>query len=112
LVIDLAVATRAHSAVLSTVWHFLRSQHTSFSTFYTHRQPFPTLVRVELMLIFLRLIAYRRRRDDFQLILLGLLLVVASGVYAGSPLFVVQMLVFARLRTRSAPVFRQSSITG
>lgn len=63
--------------------------------FYTHRQPFPTLVRVELILIFLRLIVYRRRREDFQLILLGLLLVVASGVYAGSPLFVVQMLVFA-----------------
>ncbi|MBP7142053.1 MAG: DUF3488 domain-containing protein [Opitutaceae bacterium] len=63
--------------------------------FYTHRQPFPTLVRVELMLIFLRLISYRRRRDDFQLILLGLLLVIASGVYGGSPLFVVQILTFA-----------------
>lgn len=63
--------------------------------FYTHRQPFPTLVRVELLLIFLRLIAYRRKRDDFQLIVLGLLLVIASGVYAGSPLFVVQILLFA-----------------
>ncbi|MBX7122858.1 MAG: DUF3488 and transglutaminase-like domain-containing protein [Opitutaceae bacterium] len=62
--------------------------------FYTYRQPFPTLVRVELMLIFLRLIAYRRSRDDFQLIVLGLLLVIASGVYAGSPLFVVQILLF------------------
>lgn len=63
--------------------------------FYTHRQPFPTLVRVELILIFLRLIAYRRKRDDLQLIVLGLLLVIASGVYAGSPLFVVQILLFA-----------------
>lgn len=60
-----------------------------------NRQPFPSLVRAELLLIVLRLIAYRRTREDLQLILLGLLLVVASGVYSASPLFVAQILAFA-----------------
>lgn len=61
---------------------------------YAHRQPLSSLVRLELMLLFSRLIAYRRRRDDLQLIVLGLLLLVVMGVYTASPLFAVQILAF------------------
>lgn len=62
--------------------------------FHSHRQPLPSLVRLELMLLFFRLISYRRRRDDLQLIILGLLLLVVMGVYTASPLFAVQLLAF------------------
>ncbi len=61
---------------------------------YAHRQPLSSLVRLELMLLFSRLIVYRRRRDDLQLIVLGLLLLVVMGVYTASPVFAVQIVAF------------------
>ena len=61
---------------------------------YETRQPLPSMVKLELMLLFYRLVSYRRRRDDLQLIVLGLFLVVVTGVLTVSPLFVVQLLAF------------------
>jgi len=61
---------------------------------YTSREPLPALVRVELMLILYRLISYRRRRDDLQLIVLGLFLVVIAGVLTVSLFFALQILAF------------------
>jgi len=61
---------------------------------YSSREPLPALVRVELLLILYRLISYRRRRDDLQLIVLGLFLVVIAGVLTVSLFFAVQILAF------------------
>lgn len=61
---------------------------------YAHRQPLPSMVKLELMLLLYRLLSYRRRRDDLQLILLGLFLVMVTGVLTVSPLFAVQILAF------------------
>lgn len=61
---------------------------------YTHRQPLPSMVKLELMLLLYRVITYRKRRDDLQLILLGLFLVIVTGVLTVSPLFAVQILAF------------------
>jgi len=61
---------------------------------YSSREPLPALVRVELMLILYRLVSYRRRRDDLQLIVLGLFLVVIAGVLTVSLFFAVQILAF------------------
>ena len=57
-------------------------------------QVLPPMVRLDLMLILYRIISYRQRRDDLQLIVLGLFLVVVTGVLTVSLAFAAQILVF------------------
>ncbi|MCF3650310.1 transglutaminaseTgpA domain-containing protein [Synoicihabitans lomoniglobus] len=58
------------------------------------REPLPALIRLDLTLIFYRLVTYRQRRDDLQLVLLGLFLVIVAGVITVSLSFVLQLLAF------------------
>ena len=57
-------------------------------------EPLPALIRLAMLLIFYRLITYRQRRDDLQLVLLGLFLIVVAGVITVSLSFAVQLLAF------------------
>jgi transglutaminase-like putative cysteine protease len=52
------------------------------------------LVRLDLLLLFYRSVMHRKRRDDLQLVILGLFLVVLAGVLTVSLFFVVQILAF------------------
>lgn len=54
----------------------------------------PALVRLGVWLLTYRQLAYRRRREDLQVLLLGLFLVVIAGVLTVSLLFAVQLLAF------------------
>jgi len=54
----------------------------------------PPMVHLDLMLIFYRGTSYRQRRDDLQLIILGLFLVVVAGVITVSLAFAVQIIAF------------------
>ena len=58
------------------------------------RDLLPALVRLTLLLLLYRLVTPRRRRDDMQLIVLGLFLVVVAGVLSVSIAFAVQILAF------------------
>ncbi len=55
----------------------------------------PATVRLDLLLLLYRTITYRRRRDDLQVIVLGLFLIVLAGVLTVSLTFAVQLLAFA-----------------
>jgi transglutaminase-like putative cysteine protease len=55
----------------------------------------PALVRMVTLLTLYRCLQYRRRREDLQLVLLCLFMIVLSGVLTLSLLFGVQILVFA-----------------
>lgn len=57
-------------------------------------QILPAMIRLDLMLILYRGMSYRQRRDDLQLIVLGLFLVVVAGVLTVSLAFAVQILAF------------------
>jgi hypothetical protein len=57
-------------------------------------QLLPAMVRLDLLLILYRGISYRARRDNLQLIVLGLFLVVMAGVITVSIAFAVQIVVF------------------
>lgn len=61
---------------------------------YLNREPLPAMIRLALMLVFYRAITPRRRRDDLQLIVLGLFLVVIAGVLSVSLAFALQIVVF------------------
>lgn len=52
------------------------------------------LVRVQLLLLGYRMLSYRKRRDDLQVVLLGLFLVVLTGVLTLSLGFAVQLFAF------------------
>lgn len=62
--------------------------------FYVNRDPLPAMIRLALMLVLYRTVTFRKRRDDLQLIVLGLFLVVVAGVISSSPAFAVQIVVF------------------
>lgn len=62
--------------------------------FYMNREPLPAMIRLAMMLVFYRAITPRKRRDDLQLIVLGLFLVVVAGVLSVSLAFAVQIVVF------------------
>ena len=62
--------------------------------FYLNREPLPAMIRLAMMLVFYRAITPRKRRDDLQLIVLGLFLVVVAGVLSVSLAFAVQIVVF------------------
>ncbi len=57
-------------------------------------QVLPPMIRLDLMLIFYRATSYRQRRDDLQLVVLGLFLVVVAGVITVSLAFAVQIIAF------------------
>jgi transglutaminase-like putative cysteine protease len=54
----------------------------------------PAIVRLDLMLLLYRGFSHRARRDDLQIVVLGLFLVVVAGVLTVSLLFAVQILIF------------------
>ncbi|MDB4384736.1 transglutaminaseTgpA domain-containing protein [Opitutaceae bacterium] len=57
-------------------------------------EPLPALIRLDLLLILYRLITYRQRRDDLQLVLLGLFLIIVAGVITVSISFAIQLIAF------------------
>ena len=62
--------------------------------YYAHGEFLPTLVRLDVLLLLYRACSYRRRREDLQLIVLGLFLVVMAGVITVSLVFAVQIVAF------------------
>ncbi|MDD2762670.1 MAG: transglutaminaseTgpA domain-containing protein [Opitutaceae bacterium] len=61
---------------------------------YSTAELLPALIRLDILLLLYRGISYRRKRDDLQLIILGLFLVMVAGVLTVSLAFAVQILVF------------------
>jgi len=57
-------------------------------------QLLPAIVRLDLLLLLYRGVSHRARRDDLQIIVLGLFLIVVAGVLTVSLLFAAQILVF------------------
>ena len=57
-------------------------------------QLLPSIVRLDLLLLLYRGVSHRARRDDLQIVVLGLFLVVVAGVLTVSLLFAAQILVF------------------
>lgn len=62
--------------------------------FYTHTEPLASMVRLDVLLLLYRACHYRRRREDLQLIVLGLFLIVMAGVITASLAFAVQIIAF------------------
>lgn len=54
----------------------------------------PSLVRLDILLLTYRNLGYRGRREDLQLIVLGLFLVIVAGVLSVSPTFAVHLLLY------------------
>jgi len=54
----------------------------------------PAMVRLDMLLLLYRGITYRQRRDDLQIIVLGLFLIVVAGVLTVSLTFAAQLLVY------------------
>jgi len=65
--------------------------------YYTFRELLPALVRLGILLVGYRACTHRQRRDDLQLILVSLLLVVTTGVLTVSIAFAGQIVVTAGL---------------
>ncbi|HEX2855645.1 MAG TPA: transglutaminaseTgpA domain-containing protein [Opitutaceae bacterium] len=55
----------------------------------------PAIVRLDVLLLLYRAIGYRTRREDLQIIVLGLFLIVVAGVLTVSLAFAVQIVAFA-----------------
>lgn len=62
---------------------------------YSAGQPVPTLMRVVVLLLLYRAVTARKRRDDLQLVLLGLFVIIVAGVLTVSLAFAVQITAFA-----------------
>ncbi|MBI5771306.1 MAG: DUF3488 domain-containing protein [Verrucomicrobia bacterium] len=54
----------------------------------------PAMVRLDILLLLYRTASYRQRRDDLQIIVLGLFLIVVAGVLTVSLAFAAQILVY------------------
>lgn len=54
----------------------------------------PAMVRLDILLLLYRNLGYRQRRDDLQIVVLGLFLVVVAGVLTVSLAFAVQILLY------------------
>jgi transglutaminase-like putative cysteine protease len=61
---------------------------------YSTAEVLPAAIRLDLLLLLYRGVSYRRKRDDLQVIVLGLILVMMAGVLTVSLAFAVQILVF------------------
>ena len=57
-------------------------------------QVLPAIVRLDILLLLYRGTSYRQKRDDLQVIILGLFLIVVAGVLTVSLVFAAQILVF------------------
>ena len=62
--------------------------------FYSSAQLLPAIVHLDFLLLLYRGVSYRKKRDDLQIIVLGLFLVMVAGVLTVSLAFAVQILVF------------------
>ncbi len=62
--------------------------------FYFNPETLPVLIRLGILLVLYRAIAYRRKREDLQLIVLGLFLIVVAGVLTVSLGFAFLLLLF------------------
>jgi hypothetical protein len=62
--------------------------------FYVSNETLPVLIRLAVLLVLYRAVSYRRRREDLQLILLGLFLIVVAGVLTVSLGFAFLLLLF------------------
>ncbi len=62
--------------------------------FLMYREPLAAFIRLNMMLIGYRMSCHRKRRDDLQLIVLGLFMVVVAGVLTVSIAFAGQILAF------------------
>ena len=62
--------------------------------FYFSSDTLPALIRLAVLLVLYRAISYRRKREDLQLIVLGLFLIVVAGVLTVSLGFVFLLLLF------------------
>lgn len=54
----------------------------------------PAMVRLDMLLLLYRTISYRQRRDDLQVIVLGLFLIIIAGVLTVSLTFAAQILLY------------------
>jgi protein-glutamine gamma-glutamyltransferase len=54
----------------------------------------PAMVRLDILLLLYRSITYRQRRDDLQIIILGLFLIVVAGVLSVSLTFAAHILIY------------------
>ena len=61
---------------------------------YSTAEVLPAGIRLGLLLLLYRGVSYRKKRDDLQIIILGLILVMVAGVLTVSLAFAVQILVF------------------
>jgi hypothetical protein len=55
----------------------------------------PAMVRLDILLLLYRGVTYRQRRDDLQIVVLGLFLIVVAGVLTVSLVFALQLLAYA-----------------
>ena len=62
--------------------------------FYFSPDTLPVLIRLAILLVLYRAVAYRRKREDLQLIVLGMFLIVVAGVLTVSLGFAVLLLIF------------------
>lgn len=62
--------------------------------FYFSAETLPVLIRLAVLLVLYRAVAYRRKREDLQLIVLGLFLIVVAGVLTVAVEFALLLLVF------------------
>lgn len=62
--------------------------------FYTSPDTLPVLIRLAILLVLYRAVSYRRKREDLQLIVLGLFLIVVAGVLTVSLEFAFLLLGF------------------
>ena len=62
--------------------------------FYFSADTLPSLIRLAILLVLYRAISYRRKREDLQLIVLGLFLIVVAGVLTVSLGFAFLLLLF------------------
>jgi protein-glutamine gamma-glutamyltransferase len=65
--------------------------------FYDQGEVLPAMTRLALLLLAYRAISYRKRRDELQLVVLGLFLVVITGVLTVSMAFALQIMAFTAL---------------
>jgi hypothetical protein len=67
---------------------------TLVADFYFSTDTLPVLIRLAILLVLYRAVAYRRKREDLQLIVLGLFLIVVAGVLTVSLGFAFLLLLF------------------
>jgi len=61
---------------------------------YSTAEVLPAMIRLDILLLLYRGISYRKKRDELQIIVLGLFLVMVAGVLTVSLAFAVQILAF------------------